>query len=125
VVHRTTRERQGGVPDSRYPARGHGLACIAVLVAALVVVPALVRATQRLDGAPTPSSIRLNRGFAAPVGKIRLAPLHDITAQSVARAGESRLTGSASVEALDDCIPDSPPERFPETRRGPPTAQLA
>ena len=115
------------MPDSGYPARGHALGCIAVLVAALVVVPALVRATQRLDGTPTPSSIRLNRGFAAPVGKLRLAPpLHDITAQCVALAGESRLTGlSASVDALDDCIPDSPLEHFPETRRGPPSPRLA
>jgi hypothetical protein len=115
------------VTDSGHPTRGHTLGCIAVLVAALVVVPAVVRATQRLDDTPSPSSIRLNRGFAAPVGKIRLTPpLHGITAQSAALSEKSGRTGlSASVEALDDWIPDSFSDRLPETRRGPPSARLA
>ena len=106
-------------------AQGHSRGCIAALIVALVIVPALVRATQRLDGAPTPCSMRLNRGFAAPGSKVRLTPPGDATVQTAALDHEPTLTPIAATSTPDEWIPDSAPDPFFETRRGPPNAILA
>jgi|SRR5712692_598 len=100
--------------------------CIAALVAALVVVPPLVSALDG-GGGPACSSIRLNRGFAASVAKIKLKPLpHDVTAHSVAVDEEQRLSRIiVSAAVLDESSLSSPAHRSPETRRGPPNALLA
>ena len=106
-------------------AQGHDRGCVAALVVALLVVPALVRATQRLDGAPTPCSMRLNRGFAAPASKVRLTPPRDATVQTAAHDPEPRLTPIAAVPAPDEWILRPTPDPISESRRGPPHATLS
>jgi hypothetical protein len=105
--------------------QGHDRGCVAALVVALVVVPALVRATQRLDGAPTPCSMRLNRGFAAPASKVRLTPPCDAAVQTAALDHEPTLTPTTAASAPAEWILRSAPDPFSETRRGPPNATLS
>jgi hypothetical protein len=99
---------------------------MAALVAVLVVVPPLVSAFDG-GGGPACSSIRLNRGFAASVAKIKLKPLpHDLTGHFVAAEEDQRLLRIiARAAVLDESRIDSPAHRSPETRRGPPNALLA
>jgi hypothetical protein len=106
-------------------AQGHNRGCFAALVVALVVVPAVVRATQRLDGGPTPCSMRLNRGFAAPGAKVRLTPPRDATIQTAAIDHEPTLPPIAATSTPVEWIPDSAPDPFFETRRGPPNGILS
>lgn len=111
--------------DSGQPIARHVRLCIAALVAALFVVPPLLSTLDAVSG-PTTSSIRLNRAPAAPGAKGKSTRLIcDVAVHSVVvhdEQGRARLVARA---ALDDLIPDSPVDRSPQTRRGPPNARLA
>jgi hypothetical protein len=98
--------------------RGAGRARVAILVtvAALCVVPALVRAT--FSGS-TSTPIRLNRGFERPPAKATIAPLTvAVTAVPHQETGLSRIDRRAP--AVDEFVPDAAPVRPPDTLRGPP-----
>jgi len=101
---------------------------VVALVAVLLAVAPLASALDG-GGGPASVSIRVNRGFAASVAKVRLTPLlHDVTAylRSVVAGDEQRLSRIAARSAtLDESSLDSPAERSSETRRGPPNARLA
>lgn len=90
---------------------------ILVMVAALCVVPALVRAT--FSGSRT-TPIRLNRGFELPPAKSTLPPPQTVAvtpvrhdrAEPVTRERFSRVPGEICLVA--------PPEYAPDPLRGPP-----
>jgi hypothetical protein len=96
---------------------GHIRAGVLLMLATLAVVPALVFATHQ--GA-TPS-LRLTRGFNAPPDKCTFTPPAAVV-QSVSRH-EPQTPHAHPAASADhsESVPDSPPERAPETRRGPPT----
>jgi hypothetical protein len=95
---------------------GRARIAILVIVAALFVVPVLVRATF----SPSPSSpIRLNRGFERPPAKSQLAPPHVAVLRSPSLDGCEPSPLDRDLPDLDTAITPDPPERSPETR-GPP-----
>src|SRR5689334_4914954 len=107
------------MPSSFSGAAGRARLAILLVVAALCVVPALVRATYTPSGA---STVRLNRGFSLPPAKSSVArpvqvaivfaePMHDDA--SLGRADHT-------VRCADETIPDAPPDRSPDALRGPP-----
>jgi hypothetical protein len=96
---------------------------ILAIVAALCLVPPLVRATYTVTGA---STMRLNRGFSLPPSKSSvtrpdqiaiLVPVPDEHAAAERIAPRSRVA--------DESIPSAPPDRAPDPLRGPPTSFLA
>jgi len=99
-------------------------AWIALLIATLVFVPPLVRASQTLDRTPSSSalSIRLNRGFDAPETKCRVAP--------PPTAAVSFVVCEASVPPLDVvgshrgdiALPVGQYDSPPDALRGPPSS---
>jgi len=96
---------------------------IALLIATLVCVPPLVRATQKLDSAASSSSlsIRLNRGFDAPETKCKVPPpaassLRPFVDDEVAPPLEV-TQGYVDVVAF----PVSQYESSPDALRGPPS----
>jgi hypothetical protein len=96
---------------------GRARVAILVTVAALCVVPALVRAT--FSGS-TSTPIRLNRGFERPPAKATIArPLTvAVTAVPHQETGLSRIDRRAP--AVDEFAPDAAPVRSPDALRGPP-----
>jgi hypothetical protein len=97
---------------------GRARLAILVTVAALCVVPALVRAT--FSGS-TSTPIRLNRGFELPPGKATIAPPANVAVAPVS----DEETGLSQVDrrapAVDEVAPDAAPVRPPDTLRGPPS----
>jgi len=105
----------------------HVRLCIAALVAALLVVPPLVSAFDGYGG-PACLSLRINRAFAASsVAKGKAKPLsHDSAAQSAGVYEKQALPRIiARAAAPEESILESPADRSPETRPGPPHALLA
>jgi hypothetical protein len=101
----------------------HGRArfTVLVMVAALFVVPALVRAT--FSSSPT-SLIRLNRGFERPPAKCQIPPpVVLVAALSRSEAEPPKL--DLLVPVFDAPAPDAPPEGSPDAFRGPPIPSLA
>ena len=97
---------------------------ISIVVAALVVVPALLRAAQPVDGGLTTAQMRLNRGFAAPESKCRLPqPVDTLLSQSSFEEPAVPYIGPRTP-VLDDTVPDSPRDASPDTLRGPPASLL-
>jgi hypothetical protein len=94
---------------------------ILVTVAALCVVPALVRAT--FSGS-TSTPIRLNRGFELPPGKATIAPPATVAVAPVSdeETGLSRIDRRAPVR--DEVAPEAAPVRPPDALRGPPAFPL-
>ena len=108
---------------SKHSARavaGHILVGALLMLATVAVVPALVFATHQ--GA-TPS-LRLTRGFNAPPDKCHITPPAAVV-RSISRHEPQTPQAHPAPSAVPAAsIPDSPPERAPETRRGPPTDSL-
>ena len=104
----------------RSSVRNAGRARVAILVtvAALCVVPALVRAT--FSGS-TSTPIRLNRGFERPPAKATIAPPATV---AIAPAPHQE-TGLSRIDrrgpAVDEVAPHAAPVRSPDALRGPPT----
>ena len=100
---------------------GRARVAILVIVAALCVVPALVRAT--FSGS-TSTPIRLNRGFELPPGKASLAPPPNVAVAPVSHheTGLSRIDRRAP--AVDEVAPEAAPVRPPDALRGPPAFPL-
>lgn len=95
-----------------------------VIVAALVCLPPLVRATQPLDPGSGPQPIRLNRGFAAPEAKAQVAPPSQIViARAITRDAPQVPELTHPPRPVGDAIPDSP-DASPDTLRGPPVRPL-
>ena len=95
---------------------------ILVMIATLLVVPALVRAT--FSSSPT-SPIRLNRGFERPPAKCHIPPppLVVLKTLSLGQAAPPKLDWPAAV--LDERSPHALPEGSPDALRGPPILSLA
>ena len=97
---------------------GRARVAILVTVAALCVVPALVRAT--FSGS-TSTPIRLNRGFERPPAKATIAPPATV---AIAPAPHQE-TGLSRIDrrgpAVDEVAPHAAPVRSPDALRGPPT----
>ena len=99
----------------------HVRLCVALIVATLLVVPPLVRATQHFDNGSASSLLRLNRGFAAPETKSQvLPPSHNAVVQALAVDEPPVPPIARRVHAFDECLPDSPPDSPPDALRGPP-----
>jgi hypothetical protein len=120
-----SRARRWSAAASAYTFAGVIGLCGAAVVALLVVVPPLLSAFDG-GGGPACWSIRLNRGSAASIAKTRVEPLpHSVTAWTSAAEEGQRLSRIVARAAVPDASIDSPADRSPETRRGPPNARLA
>lgn len=97
--------------------RSVSLVIIPVLVAAIFVVPALVRATYPSQSAP----IRLNRGFDAPPSKCTLEAPHAILIPFEYVREVTRDRRDHVVLDLGILSPDAPDSRSPDPFRGPPS----
>jgi hypothetical protein len=100
----------------------------ALLVAALIVVPALVRATERVS--PSSSSttqFRLVRGFDAPESKFRVAspPRDESPAEIAFEHAASEQDPEPFVAACPEAPPASQLDRSPDALRGPPLSALS
>ena len=96
---------------------GRARVAILVTVAALCVVPALVRATFS-GSASTP--IRLNRGFERPPAKATIAPPPDVAVAPVPHQETSLSRIDRRAPAVDDVAPDTAPVLPLDALRGPP-----
>ncbi len=108
---------------SKHSARavaGHILVGALLMLATVAVVPALVFATHQ--GA-TPS-LRLTRGFNAPPEKCNITPRTAVVQSVSHQEPQTPPAHPAASEIRSESIPDSPPERAPDTPRGPPTDSL-
>jgi hypothetical protein len=100
---------------------GRARVTILVMIAALFVVPALVRAT---FSASQTSLIRLNRGFERPPAKCQIPPpVVIVAALSRSEAEPPKL--DLLVPVFEAPAPDAPPEGSPDAYRGPPIPSLA
>ena len=98
-------------------------ATLLFLVAIIVFVPPLVRATA-LIVPNTPSPHRLNRGFDAPPKKCTIAPPADLVFQCVPQLRVSMRVERFSAPATDP-LPDLLLGPSPDTLRGPPRPALS
>jgi hypothetical protein len=100
---------------------GRARIAILVTVAALCVVPALVRAT--FSGS-TSTPIRLNRGFELPPGKATIAPPANVAVAAVCDedAGLSQIDRRSP--APDEVAPETAAVHPPDALRGPPAFPL-
>ena len=94
---------------------GRARVAILVTVAALCVVPALVRAT--FSGS-TP--IRLNRGFERPPAKATIAPPPTVAVAPVSHQETDLSRVDRRAPAVDEDAPHAAPVRPPDALRGPP-----
>jgi hypothetical protein len=92
---------------------------VSFVVVALVLVPALVRATHSFDGDAT-KTIRLNRGFDAPESKCRVAPPAS-AAVHIAVLAFASPTDSIILVPTDESRPVAIDTARPRTPRGPPS----
>jgi len=95
-----------------------------LLVATLLIVPALVQASKPLRES-TPSPIRLSRGFKLPPTKVNVAPPPDVAVSLVSLEESEPTLGNRRALAFDEDIPDLTHHSSPEALRGPPNAPLA
>ena len=95
---------------------------ICVLVAALLVVPAAVRAAGRLEGS-SPSPVRLSRGFEVPPAKCSVAPPTHASLPPISLIEPAAVRATARVYPADS-PPTSPGDRSPDPDRGPPLSPL-
>jgi hypothetical protein len=101
---------------------GRARVAILVIVVALCVVPALVRAT--FSGS-TGTPIRLNRGFELPPGKASLAPPPTTAVAPISHQQNRPARLDRRAPAFDDVAPYAAPVRWPDPLRGPPTLPRA
>ena len=102
-------------------SRRASCAWVALIVATLVLVPTLVRATQTMAGSAS-TSIRLNRGFDVPESKCRVAPPVAPVSAPIELEAVSRATFEA--ERSSDVVPrpQSQHDASPQVLRGPPVS---
>jgi len=93
------------------------------LVAAILVVPALVRASGSVTHKST-SPLRLNRGFEAPAAKASVTALRLLVEVSPCHA-DVELRASWTCTHVDEAIPHAPSHRPPDVLRGPPATSFA
>jgi len=96
-------------------------ACALFVVITLLVVPALLRATQSFATNTGNSSIRLNRGFDAPESKCKVTPPAAVMAAirvPEPTAERSEQSYNAGVDLIVVSQHDVPPDAF----RGPPVS---
>ena len=91
-----------------------------VVIATILAVPPLVRATQHLEGSAASSPIRLNRGFDFPKSKCQVTPPVGLPAQWLQRVQPETASVTGRTPIFDESIPDSPPDSRPDLLRGPP-----
>lgn len=104
-------------PRSPAPIACRIRVAILTMVAALCIVPALVRAT--FSGSPT-TPIRLNRGFEMPPAKATLPPPQSVAVTPVIHDRADPPTRERlSPIPLEISLP-SPPAHVPDPLRGPP-----
>ena len=96
---------------------------ICVLVAALLVVPAAVRAAGRLEGS-SPSPVRLSRGFDVPPAKCSVAPPADAALPVMSPETETRRL-APFVQVGDEPAARPPANTSPDPQRGPPPSTLS
>jgi len=96
---------------------GRARVAILVTVAALCVVPALVRAT--FSGS-TSTPIRLNRGFERPPAKATIAPPLTVAVALVSHQETGLSHVDRRAPAVDEDAPHAAPVRPPDALRGPP-----
>jgi hypothetical protein len=101
-------------------------ACVFVLLAAIVVVPPLVRGTRHLADARSASGLSLNRGFDSPEAKCQVpAPVALRTRCSPKELGFAPLIRQTRLIAPDEAIPGTPSDAAPDALRGPPSLIIA
>jgi len=96
---------------------------ITALVIALVLVPPLVRATQTLDS-PSPTAIRLNRGFDAPETKCRVVPPLAAVARLAPEPVPSPLAALRGHERVETPLAVGRHDSPPDALRGPPSSLI-
>ena len=96
---------------------------VLVLAAAILWVPAAVRATGTVHG-PATSGIRLNRGFDVPVENEFGPPSDTPSLVSTILKPSPATSAVARVCPLDshEILPDTPDTVAPELLRGPPSS---
>jgi hypothetical protein len=93
-----------------------------VVIAALFVVPPIVRATARIKSS---SPIRLNRGFETPPSKGDVVASLEPIAASASTHEPERPPVRPQLRSRDDARPVVvPSERAPDPQRGPPAVTL-
>ena len=104
-------------PHSSTPIACRIRVAILVMVVALCVVPALVRAT--FSGSPT-TPIRLNRGFELPPAKSTVAPPQTVSVTPVRHDRAEPVTRERFSRVPDEIPLFAPLEYAPDPLRGPP-----
>lgn len=95
-----------------------------LLVAALITLPSLVRATQHVSASQDSSPIRLNRGFDQPQAKCRVAPPDDQVVVRSASFDDAVVPHAPRIAPIDEPIAASPPVSVSDPLRGPPSTFL-
>ena len=96
-----------------------------LLVAALVALPSLVRATQHVSASQDSTPIRLNRGFDQPQAKCRPAPPDAPIVVPSALLSATIVPRMPRIAPVDEPLPVSRWIPVPEPPRGPPSIVLA
>ena len=108
-------------------ARGRQFACVPLIVAALILVPTLVRAQQHFDRLPIRTSIRLNwngDGSRTRPEAVPQRPQRDLVAPiTIVDNPHIRLVTNW-VALVDEAAPSAVFISTPDTLRGPPAISL-
>ena len=101
--------------------RGPRVGVLVVVIAALLVVPPIVRATSTIKSS---SPIRLNRGFETPPSKGDAATSLERAAEPVSiHEPEPTHTGQR-LPSRSESHAATPSDHSPDPKRGPPTATI-
>lgn len=100
------------------------LAWSLLVIATLMLLPTLVRATQSFDARAGSSSIRLNRGFDSPESKCK-APAPDTVAIAAIVVEYAAPPVRREFPRASDPHPVSQQELPPDPFRGPPSLPLS
>lgn len=98
---------------------------IFIVLAVLVVVPPLVRASRRVSEASSSSTLRLNRGFDAPVAKSDVTPPQTAAPHWAVLHVPADPAPLHPRPSLDVPLPQPPPDPTPDSPRSPPAFPIA
>jgi hypothetical protein len=96
-----------------------------ILVAILLALPSMVRATQHVSASRDSAPIRLNRGFDQPQARCRVAPPGDHVVIRSAVTTTPIITRAPCIAAVQEPIPVSPSVAVPDPLRGPPSTLIS
>jgi hypothetical protein len=96
---------------------------ITLLVSALLIVPAVVRAAGTLEGS-RPSPVRLSRGFELPPTKCNVAPPVNTAMVVVVLSEPATVPLGRHASNVDEPVSAAPSDCAPDPLRGPPVTPL-